>query len=109
MVDMNPDLFRSIAEVLVVTIPVLGLSIVGLVVLGRSRLGEALARRIAGERYDPETEAQLAALREEVAALHHQLQETQERVEFAERLLSNPTPVPTSRPAEPRRAADHSR
>ena len=68
--------------------PILGLSIVGLVWLTRSRLGEAVARRIAGGRYDSETDEQISALQEEVAMLRHQLQETQERVEFAERLLS---------------------
>jgi hypothetical protein len=85
---MDPDILGGVTAVLGLTVPILGLSIVGLVVLIRSRLGEALARRIAGGRYDPETEEQISALQEEVAMLRHQLQETQERVEFTERLLS---------------------
>jgi hypothetical protein len=85
---MDPDILGGVAAVLGPMVPVLGLSIVGLVVLGRSRLGEALARRIAGGRYDPEADEQILALQEEVAALRHQLQEMQERVEFTERLLS---------------------
>jgi hypothetical protein len=85
---MDPDVVQGIAAALFLMVPLLGLSIVGIVVLGRSRLGEALARRIAGERYNPETDEQITALQEEVAVLRHQLQETQERVEFTERLLS---------------------
>lgn len=85
---MDPDILGGITAVLGLTVPILGLSIVGLVVFTRSRLGEAVARRIAGGRYDPETDEQISALQEEVAMLRHQLQETQERMEFAERLLS---------------------
>jgi hypothetical protein len=88
---MDPDILGGVAAVLGLTVPILGLSIVGLVVLTRSRLGEAIARRIAGGRYDPETDGQISALQEEVAVLRHQLQETQERVEFAERVLSRGT------------------
>ena len=87
---MDPDIVQGFAAALFLMIPVLGLASVGVVVLGRSRLGEALARRIAGGRYDPETDEQISALQEEVAVLRHQLQETQERVEFTERLLSRP-------------------
>ena len=85
---MDPDILGGVAAVLGLTVPILGLSIVGLVVFTRSRLGEAVARRIGGGRYDPETDEQISALQEEVALIRHQLQETQERVEFAERLLS---------------------
>jgi hypothetical protein len=97
---MDPDIVQGVAAALFLMIPVLGLAIVGVVVLGRSRLGEALARRIAGGRYDPGTDEQLAALQEEVGVLRHQLQETQERVEFTERLLSRPT-SPSDSPADP--------
>jgi hypothetical protein len=97
---MDPDIVDGIVAVLGLMVPLLGLSIVGVVVLGRSRLGEARARRVAGDRYDPETDQQIAALQDEVAILRHRLQETQERVEFTERLLSRPT-VPSSSPADP--------
>lgn len=85
---MDPDVVQGIAAALAMMVPVLALSIVGVVVLGRTRLGEALARRIAGGRYDPEMEEQISALQDEVALLRHQLQDTQERVDFTERLLS---------------------
>lgn len=97
---MDPDIVDGIVAVLGLMVPLLGLSIVGVVVLGRSRLGEALARRVAGGRYGPETDQQIAALQDEMAMLRHQLQETQERVEFTERLLSRPT-APSSSPADP--------
>jgi hypothetical protein len=96
---MDPDILGGIAAVLGLMVPILGLSIVGLVVFTRSRLGEALARRIAGGRYDPETDEQISTLQEEVAMLRHQLQETLERVEFTERLLTAAT-VPSPSPAD---------
>ena len=85
---MDPDIFQGIAAVLGVSIPVLALSIGGLLLLSRSRLGDAVARRIAGDSRHPECEAQLDALQDEVAVLRAQLAETQERVDFAERLLA---------------------
>jgi TolA-binding protein len=85
---MDPDILGGMAALLGLMVPILGLSFVGLVVFTRSQLGEAVARRIAGGRYDPETDEQISVLQEEVAVLRHQLQETQEQVEFAERLLS---------------------
>lgn len=97
---MDPDIVDGIVAVRGLMVPLLGLSFVGVVVLGRSRLGEALARRVAAGRYDPETDQQIAALQDEMAILRHQLQETQERVEFTERLLSRP-PGQGSSPSDP--------
>lgn len=85
---MDPDIFQGIAAVLGVSIPVLALSIGGLLLLSRSRLGDAVARRIAGDSRHLECEAHLEALQDEVAGLRAQLTETQERVDFAERLLA---------------------
>ena len=97
---LDPDIIQALAAALSLMIPVLGLSIVGAVVLGRSRLGDALARHIAGGRYDPEIDEPIAALQEEVAMVRHQLQETQERVEFTERQMSRADrPEPLPRPA----------
>jgi hypothetical protein len=79
---MDPDILGGVAAVLGLMVPILGLSIVGLVWFTRSRPGEAVARRIGGGH------EQISALQEEVAMLRHHLQETQERVEFTERLLS---------------------
>jgi hypothetical protein len=95
---MDPDIMQGVVAVLGLMVPVLGLSVVGLFVLGRSRIGEALARRIAGERHDPEYAEQILALEEDVALLRGQLQETQERLDFAERLLARPEPARELRP-----------
>jgi hypothetical protein len=70
-----------------VIIPELVLLIVGLMILSRTRLGRALASRIStGTGAD--TVARLEALQEELAGLRAQLSETQERLDFAERVLT---------------------
>jgi hypothetical protein len=85
---MNVNILQAIAEVLVVTIPVIVVGAGALLLLSRSRLGEAVARRIAGDsRYSPSQE-QLDAVQDEVAGLRNHLSEMQERLDFAERLLS---------------------
>jgi hypothetical protein len=95
---MDPDVVQGTMAFLGLMVPLLGLSVVGLFVLGRSRIGEALARRIAGEHHDPELEEQLLALQEDVAVLRGQLQETQERLDFAERMLARPESPKELRP-----------
>ena len=85
---MDPDILSGIAGVLGVMVPVLALSIGGLLLLSRSRIGEALARRIAGDSHHPECESRIAALQDQVDALQSQLSDTQERLDFAERLLT---------------------
>jgi len=85
---MTADLVQALEGLLGVMIPVLALSIGGLLLLSRSRLGEAVTRRIAGERHHPECEAQLDGLEAELSALRTQLSETQERLDFAERMLT---------------------
>jgi len=89
---------QGVVAVLGLMVPVLALSVVGFFVLARSRIGEALARRIAGERHDPEFEERILALQEDGALLRGQLQETQERLDFAERLLARPEPARELRP-----------
>lgn len=58
--------------------------------VARSEIGQALARRIQGRHgaMAPELLDEIAALRDQVEFLSQQLTETQERVEFTERLLS---------------------
>ena len=58
--------------------------------VARSEIGQALARRIHGRQgaIDSEVLAELGALRDQVEYFSQQLTETQERVEFTERLLS---------------------
>lgn len=68
-------------------IPVLVLLIVGLMILSRTRLGQALASRISAGT-GPDTAARIEALQEEMAGLRAQLSETQERLDFAERVLT---------------------
>ena len=85
---MNVDTLQAVAEVLVVTIPLIAVGAGGLLLLSRSRLGEAVARRIAGDSRSSAYQEQVDALQDELAGLRNQLSEMQERVDFAERLLS---------------------
>lgn len=67
-----------------------GLFFWGIVQVARSPIGQALARRIQG-RYgdtDPELMADVAALRDQVDFMQQQLSETQDRLDFTERLLA---------------------
>jgi hypothetical protein len=66
----------------------LALSIGGMLVLSRTRIGEAIARRIGGDTRNPELQAHLESLEDELASLRAQLAETNERLDFAERLLT---------------------
>jgi hypothetical protein len=85
---MDPDILQGLAGVLGVMIPLFALSVGGMLLLSRSRIGEAIARRIGGDTGHPEWEAQVDALEDEVARLRTQLGETNERLDFAERLLT---------------------
>jgi len=68
--------------------------IFGFVRLAQGPVGQALARRIQGHAgCDSELAADVAELREQVDLLRRQLEETQERVDFAERLLSQQGPA----------------
>jgi septal ring factor EnvC (AmiA/AmiB activator) len=112
---MTADLIHALEGLLGVMIPVLALSIGGVLLLSRSRLGEAVTRRIAGERHEPEFEAQLDGVQAEVSQLRAQLAETQDRLDFAERMLTRldtdqvgprsrlapaPTPAPSNASSE---------
>jgi len=78
-------------QALAVMIPVLAVFFTGLVVLSRTVIGKAIARRIGG---DPQTRddvhQHLVELEGEMAAMRQELLETQERLDFAERLLARP-------------------
>ena len=72
-------------------IPIFLFAVLGTVGLSFSPIGRALARRIAGDKGDHGEAAALAevdALREELQALHGEMGEMQERLDFAERLLA---------------------
>lgn len=67
-----------------------GLFFWGVVQVARSPVGQALGRRLQG-RYaqaDPELSAEVAMLREQVDLMQQQLVDTQERLDFTERLLA---------------------
>ena len=75
-----------------------GLLIAVSVVLGGVRvahgpLGQALAHRLRGRSGDAELSNEVAELRDQVDLLRRQLEETQERMDFAERLLSQRPPA----------------
>jgi len=67
-----------------------GLFFLGLVKLAQSQVGSALARRIQGHSGGVEAEfaAELNYLRDQVDGLRNELTETQERLDFAERMLA---------------------
>jgi len=69
-----------------------GLVMWGIVKLAQSQVGTALARRIQGHSAGAEVEAEFGAelsyLREQVDVLRNELTDTQERLDFAERMLA---------------------
>jgi septal ring factor EnvC (AmiA/AmiB activator) len=73
---------------LAMLIPMFGLLIGGFAIFARSHLGHALAERIAGRTESPGLEAELRELRTEVDALRGELIETQERLDFTERMIA---------------------
>lgn len=84
---MTPEIVIPIAGILA------GLFTAGfmswaVVAIARGPIGQALSRRIAGRRADPELGEEVYALREQVEHLQRQVAETQERLDFAERLLT---------------------
>jgi hypothetical protein len=83
-----------------VVIPIMGMltGLVSIVVIGtvfvrvaQSAIGQALARRIQGKHGpgDEELRGEMDELREQVIALEHRLAESEERLDFTERLLTH--------------------
>jgi hypothetical protein len=85
---MEQDILHGVARLVVLMIPLLALSIGGMLVLSRTRIGEAIARRIGGDTRNLELDAHIETLEDELASLRGQLGETNERLDFAERLLT---------------------
>jgi len=74
---------------LAVLIPVMAVFFTGLLVLSRTAIGQALARRIGDDRQLTEAaHRHLLELQTEVDALRIEVAETQERLDFAERLIA---------------------
>jgi len=82
-------------QALAVLIPVLAVFFGGMVVLSRTAIGLALARRLGG---DPgggdELHQHLAEVQAELAELRGELARTQERLDFTERLLARHSEPP---------------
>lgn len=78
-------------QALAVMIPVLAVFFVGLTVFANTAIGKALARRIGGEarpRIEDDVQQHLLDIQSEMSAMRQELMETQERLDFAERLLA---------------------
>jgi hypothetical protein len=66
---------------------------VSVVQIAQSQIGHAIARRIRGGELDgSESHTTLNELREQVAGLEQRLAESEERLDFAERLLAQQRP-----------------
>ena len=77
-------------QVIALFIPILALSIpvVAIVMNNLVKIQKFKADAARGSMSNPDTEARMAALEDDVAALRQELGEAQERIDFTERLLS---------------------
>lgn len=87
-------------QIMALMIPVLALSIPVVAIISSSvlKLARIKAEAQRASLVNPELESRMAALEEEVVSLRHELVETQERLDFTERLLAQ-----KGQAAEPRR------
>jgi hypothetical protein len=71
-------------------VPIVLFIMLGLIPISFSPVGRALARRIAGESAarDEREDAEIEALQGDMAELRRELDEVQNRLDFAERLLA---------------------
>ena len=83
---MNPEGFAVFIPIVALCIPVAGIIFRGLEKVARLRVEEAKVR--AGQ-LDGQSAAELAALRDEMGDVRRELSEVQERLDFAERLLTS--------------------
>jgi uncharacterized protein involved in exopolysaccharide biosynthesis len=83
---MNPEGFAVFIPIVALCIPVAGIIFHGLEKVARLRVEEAKVR--AGQ-LDGQSAAELATLREEMGDVRRELAEVQERLDFAERLLTS--------------------
>jgi hypothetical protein len=82
---MEPQVLQPLIPIFALAIPLAGIFFYGLQRLARTRLEEA---RLRAGGLEKSADADIAALRDEVGELRRELTEVQERVDFAERLLS---------------------
>ncbi len=75
--------------IIAVFIPIVTVFMGGLFLLARTDIGKAIAQRISGGAgSNDDIHARLSEVEGELAGLRQELGETQERLDFAERLLS---------------------
>jgi hypothetical protein len=82
---MDRQIIALLIPILALAIPLAGIIFYGLQRLARTRLEET---RLRAGALDKGSEAEFAALRDEVGEVRRELGEVQERLDFAERLLS---------------------
>jgi hypothetical protein len=82
---MEEQMLLPLIPIFALAIPLAGVVFYGLQKLARTRLEEA---RLRAGVLDKGSEAEIAALRDEVGDLRRELSDVQERMDFAERLLS---------------------
>jgi hypothetical protein len=83
---MNPEGFAVFIPIIALCIPVAAIVFHGLQKVTRLRIEEA---KVKAGLLDGESAAELAALRDEVGDVRRELAEVQERLDFAERLLTS--------------------
>lgn len=83
---MNPGDFAVFIPIVALCIPVAGIIFHGLEKMARLRLEEA---KVKAGQLDGQSAAELSALREEMGDVRRELSEVQERLDFAERLLTS--------------------
>jgi hypothetical protein len=71
-----------------VLIPILGTFFGGMIILSKTAIGSAIARRIGGEVAGHDVEDRLLELRQDLDHVRQELAETQERLDFTERALT---------------------
>ena len=69
-------------------VPIVVFFMLGLIPISFSPVGRAFARRISGEREEGTRDAELGGLAAEMAQLRRELDEVQNRLDFAERMLA---------------------
>jgi hypothetical protein len=82
---MEKQVIALLIPIFALAIPLAGIVLFGLQKLARTRLEQA---RLQAGMLGKEGETEIAALRDEVGDLRRELSDVQERMDFAERLLS---------------------
>jgi uncharacterized protein involved in exopolysaccharide biosynthesis len=83
---MNPEGFAVFIPIVALSIPVAAIVVHGLQKVARLRIEEA---KVKAGLLDGQSGMELAALREEMGDVRRELSEVQERLDFAERLLTS--------------------